>query len=196
MLKIFIFENLALSLQYKINKNMKDNILVNKGKQLALMLRHDKDAFAKGKIDNNGWRDVAEIMTFGFTQELLDEIVSSNNKKRFEYNSDKTKLRARQGHSIPVDVGLKETTPPDILYHGTATRFVDSIKDKGLIPGTRLYVHLSLDEETAVNVGQRHGKPYIIKVDCKQMVEDGYKFYLSNNNVWLTKFVPVKYLTF
>ena len=110
---------------------MKDNILVNKGKQLALMLRHDKDAFAKGKIDNNGWRDVAEIMTFGFTQELLDEIVLTNNKKRFEYNSDKTKLRARQGHSIPVDVGLKETTPPDILYHGTATRFVDSIKDKG-----------------------------------------------------------------
>ena len=73
---------------------------------------------------------------------------------------------------------------------------VDSIKDKGLIPGTRLYVHLSIDEETAVNVGSRHGKPYIIKVDCKQMVQDGYKFYLSNNNVWLTKFVPVKYLTF
>jgi len=172
------------------------NTLVEKGKELSWMLRHDKDAFAQGKIDNNGWRDVAEIMTFGFTQDLLDEIVSSNNKKRFEYNSDKTKLRARQGHSIPVDVGLKETTPPDILYHGTATRFVDSIKDKGLIPGTRLYVHLSIDEETAVNVGSRHGKPYIIKVDCKRMVQDGYKFYLSNNNVWLTKSVPVKYLTF
>ena len=175
---------------------MDTKYIITKGKELSWMLRHDKDAFAQGKIDAHGWRSVSEIIDQDFTQDLLDEIVSSNNKKRFEYNSDKTKLRARQGHSIPVDVGLKETTPPDILYHGTATCFVDSIKDKGLIPGTRLYVHLSIDEETAVNVGSRHGEPYIIKVDCKQMVQDGYKFYLSNNNVWLTKSVPVKYLTF
>ena len=175
---------------------MDTKYVITKGKELSWMLRHDKDAFAKGKIDNNGWRDVTEIMTFGFTQDLLDEIVLSNNKKRFEYNSDKTKIRARQGHSIPVDVELKEVTPPDILYHGTAARFVDSIKDKGIIPGTRLYVHLSTDEDTAINVGSRHGEPFVIKVNCKQMVEDGYKFYLSNNNVWLVKQIPVKYLLF
>jgi putative RNA 2'-phosphotransferase len=197
MLNIFIYQILVLFLQYKLkNEEEMKNILVEKGKELSWMLRHDKDAYNQGKIDQNGWRDVDEILLHGFTRDLLDDIVMTNNKKRFEYNPDKTKLRARQGHSIPVDVELKEMTPPDVLYHGTATRFIDSIKDKGLIPGTRLYVHLSIDEETAVTVGSRHGEPYVIKVDCKQMVKDGIKFYLSNNNVWLTEHVPVKYLTF
>ena len=167
-----------------------------KGKQLSYLLRHDKEAYDSGLIDCNGWRDVSELIGLGYTQDELDEIVDTNNKKRFEYNADKTKLRARQGHSIPVDVGLKETIPPDVLYHGTATRFIDSIKEKGLIPGSRLYVHLSADEATAVNVGSRHGKPYVITVDCKQMVKDGFKFYLSNNGVWLTNNVPVEYLSF
>lgn len=175
---------------------MNTKYIITKGKELSWMLRHDKDAFAQGLIDNNGWRDIAEIKTHEFTQDLLDEIVVTNNKKRFEYNSDKTKIRARQGHSIPVDVELKEVTPPNILYHGTATHFIDSIKDKGIIPGTRLYVHLSIDEDTAINVGSRHGEPFVIKINCKQMVEDGYKFYLSNNNVWLTNSVPTKYLIF
>lgn len=175
---------------------MGKNNIKEKGKQLSYLLRHDKEAYDNGLIDCNGWRDVSELIGLGYTQDELDEIVETNNKKRFEYNSDKTKLRARQGHSIPVDVGLKETTPPDVLYHGTATRFIDSIKEKGLIPGSRLYVHLSADEATAVNVGSRHGKPYVIKVDCKQMVEDGFKFYLSNNGVWLTDSVPVEYLSF
>jgi putative RNA 2'-phosphotransferase len=167
-----------------------------KGKELSYLLRHDKDAYDDGRIDGNGWREVSELIGLGYTQDELDEIVDTNNKKRFEYNADKTKLRARQGHSIPVDVGLKETIPPDVLYHGTATRFIDSIKEKGLISGSRLYVHLSADEGTAVNVGSRHGKPYAIKVDCKQMVKDGFKFYLSNNAVWLTNNVPVEYLSF
>lgn len=174
-----------------MEKKIKD-----KGKQLSYLLRHDKEAYDSGLIDRNGWRCVPELIGLGFTQDELDVIVETNNKKRFEYNSDKTKLRARQGHSIPVDVGLKETTPPDVLYHGTATRFIDSIKEKGLIPGSRLYVHLSADEGTAVNVGSRHGKPHVITVDCKQMVKDGFKFYLSNNGVWLTNNVPVEYLSF
>ena len=88
---------------------------------------------------------------------------------------------------------LKEATPPDILYHGTATKFLESIYKKGLLPGTRLYVHLSSDEETAINVGSRHGKPYVIKIDCHKMLADGYKFFLSNNGVWLTEKVLPKY---
>lgn len=175
---------------------MRKNNIKEKGKELSYLLRHDREAYDNGLIDCNGWRCVSELIGLGFTQDELDEIVETNNKKRFEYNADKSKLRARQGHSIPVDVGLKETMPPDVLYHGTATRFIDSIKEKGLISGSRLYVHLSADEGTAVNVGSRHGKPYVITVDCKQMVKDGFKFYLSNNGVWLTNNVPVEYLSF
>ena len=115
------------------------------------------------------------------------------NKKRYELNTAKSKIRARQGHSIPVDVELKEVMPPDILYHGTATRFLDSIFKKGLIKGNRLYVHLSGDEETAIKVGSRHGKPYVLKVNAKKMYNDGYKFYLSNNDVWLIDNVPTNY---
>ena len=175
---------------------MGKNNIKEKGKTLSYLLRHDNEAYDSGLIDCNGWRCVSELTGLGFTQDELDEIVETNNKQRFEYNADKTRLRARQGHSIPVDVGLKETIPPDVLYHGTATRFIDSIKEKGLIPRSRLYVHLSADYGTAANVGSRHGKPYVIAVDCKRMVKDGFKFYLSNNGVWLTNNVPVEYLSF
>lgn len=126
--------------------------------------------------------------------ELLDEIVEINNKKRYEYSEDKTKIRARQGHSINVDVELKETTPPDILYHGTAETTVPAILKAGIIKGSRLHVHLSQTEETVVNVGKRHGKPAVLKIDAKQMAEDGIKFYLSNNGMWLTDFVDAKYI--
>ena len=102
-------------------------------------------------------------------------------------------IRARQGHSINVDVNLSEMTPPDVLYHGTATRFLESIYANGLNAGNRLYVHLSPDEATAINVGSRHGKPFVIKIDCHKMLADGCKFYLSNNGVWLTKQVLPKY---
>ena len=170
-----------------------ENILTRKGKELAFLLRHDADAFEQGKIDERGWREVDEIIGLGFTQDLLDDIVSTNNKQRYEYNEDGTKIRARQGHSIPVDVGLKEVTPPDVLYHGTATRFLDSIMENGLIPGNRLYVHLSSDEETAAKVGSRHGKPFVIEVDAAKMVADGHVIYQSNNGVWLTKQVPSDY---
>lgn len=171
-------------------------LLVNKGKYLAQLLRHDKEAFEQGKIDKHGWRQVQEILTLGYTQELLDEIVETNNKKRFEYNEDKTLIRARQGHSIDVDVDLKEMVPPEILYHGTAKHFLPSIFSKGLIPGNRLHVHLSVDEDTATKVGSRHGEPFVIPVDTKRMYEDGYKFYKSNNGVWLTNHVPTDYFVF
>ena len=126
---------------------------------------------------------------------IIEEIVKTNNKKRYEYNEDGTKIRARQGHSINVDVELKETVPPKVLYHGTVSTFKKNIQEEGLIPKTRLYVHLSADKETAFNVGRRHGPEVIMyRIDSEDMYKDGYKFYLSNNGVWLVKEVPSKYL--
>ena len=165
------------------------------GKQLSFLLRHDSEAFSNGLIDKHGWRKVSELIKdHKYTKDLLDDIVKTNNKQRYEYNEDETLIRARQGHSINVDVNLSESTPPDILYHGTATRFLDSILEKGIVKGNRLHVHLSKDEETATTIGARHGRPYVLKIDAKKMHEDGIKFYLSNNNVWLTDFVDVKYI--
>ena len=170
--------------------------LVRKGKEMSFLLRHDKEAFNKGLIDENGWRSVSELcMMMCVGKEFIEEIVDTNDKKRYEFNEDKTYVRARQGHSIPVDVELKETVPPNILYHGTSEKaFYGPISETGCLkPMSRLYVHLSGDEETATKVGQRHGVPYIIKIDAKKMYEDGCVFYLSNNGVWLTKIVDSRY---
>jgi len=127
--------------------------------------------------------------------EELEEIVATNNKQRYEFSEDKTRIRARLGHSIHVDVELQETTPPDVLYHGTATSAVDSIMQQGILKGKRLYVHLSETMETATNVGKRHGTPAILRIDTRRMHEDGIKFYLSRNGVWLTDHVDVKYIS-
>lgn len=126
--------------------------------------------------------------------EILEEIVETDNKQRYSFNESKTLIRANQGHSIPVDVELKEQEPPEFLYHGTADRFIKSIMTEGLKPISRLYVHLSKDIETAYKVGKRHGKSVILKVDSGQMYQDGIKFYLSENGVWLTNKVDAKYL--
>ena len=129
-----------------------------------------------------------------FSMETLEEIVATNNKNRYSFNADKTKIRANQGHSIPVDVELEEKEPPEFLWHGTGEKYVVSIDEHGLISKNRLYVHLSNDIETAQNVGKRHGKVVIYKVWTGQMYQDGYQFYRSVNGVWLTKYVPVQYL--
>lgn len=169
--------------------------MTRKGKHLAFLLRHDKEALDNGLIDRNGWRKVSELIkNQGYTRELLDGIVETNNKQRYEYNGDKSKIRARQGHSINVDVGLIDTIPPSTLYHGTSTKALESIYKQGIIKGGRLYVHLSKDEETALKVGSRHGTPYVLVIDSEQMYKDGVKFYLSNNGVWLTDYVDTKYI--
>ena len=124
----------------------------------------------------------------------LEEIVRTDNKQRYSFNEDKTLIRANQGHSVPVDVELKKCEPPEILYHGTAERFADSIMAEGLKPKSRLYVHLSKDLETAVTVGGRHGKPFVFKVKSGEMHRNGFEFFLSENGVWLTKAVPVEFL--
>ena len=170
-------------------------LLTTKGKELAFLLRHDKEAFDNGLIDQNGWRNVSELVSDkGYSIDLIEEIVATNNKKRYEFNEDHTKIRARQGHSINVDVGLTEAEPPEVLYHGTSNDVIDSIMKEGIKKGTRLYVHLSKDKETATNVGSRHGTPVILTINAKKMYEDGIKFYLSNNGVWMTDYVDNKYI--
>ena len=177
---------------------MNANVVISKGKKLAWLLRHDKESFDKGLIDEYGWRKVDEIIkNYYYTSDLLQEIVDTNNKQRYEYNEDKTKIRARQGHSILVDVELKEADisyKKPYLYHGTSAKYLDDIKEDGLLPQTRQYVHLSPDEETAINVGKRHGgETYVIVINALQMIEDGEKIYISNNGVYNVKKVEPKY---
>ena len=176
-------------------KNLKDT-----SKFISFLLRHKPETINL-KVDEHGWADVNELIEkvnnyddFGLTLERLEEIISSSDKVRFSFNEDKTKIRANHGHSIQVDVELKESVPPDVLYHGTADRFVGSIAKSGLISKERLYVHLSADNDLAKKVGSRHGKPVVYNVDAKGMYRDGYKFYLSQSGIWLTKEVPVRYL--
>lgn len=165
--------------------------ITNKGKELSYLLRHDKTY----KFDEHGYRTIDDlIMNHDFTKELIEEIVLTNDKKRYEYSKDKTKIRARQGHSISINVDLKKSLPPDVLYHGTAVRFHDKIMTEGIKKMQRQHVHLSSDKNTAFIVGKRHGTACVIVIDTKRMVADGVEFYLSNNNVWLTDFVNKKYI--
>lgn len=171
--------------------------LIKKSKQLAFTLRHDVEAIKSGLVDKNGWADRTQIeKMLGISSSDLDQIVKDDDKQRYIFSDDKTKIRASQGHSTNIELNLEQKRPPDVLYHGTATRFWDSIDKIGLVKGTRQYVHLSLDKETATKVGQRHGKPLILTIDAKAMYENGYKFYLSANNVWLTENVPRKFITY
>lgn len=171
------------------------------GKFISLILRHNPETIGI-KLDKHGWADVSELLA-GMNQKghridmaMLEEIVATNNKKRYSFNEDKTKIRANQGHSIPVDVELKTVVPPDVLYHGTADRFLNEIKKKGLQKQSRNHVHLSSDWDTAVSVGKRHGCPIVLKVNTKAMYQDGYIFYLSENGVWLTEDIPIQYINF
>ncbi len=166
---------------------------------LSLILRH-KPWVIGITLDEHGWADVDELIPGinhsgrEIDMELLEEIVAEDEKGRYSFSEDKRLIRANQGHSIPVDVELEEKCPPDVLYHGTATRFIDSIKEQGIRSMSRLYVHFSLDQDTAVKVGRRHGKPQVLTVDAKRMYNDGIKFYLSHNGIWLTKYVAPEYI--
>ncbi len=168
-------------------------------KFIALILRHKPEVIGI-TLDEHGWADAEQLIagiskTYPLTREMLEEIVRNDNKQRYSFNEDHTLIRASQGHSIPVDVELQKAEPPAVLYHGTAEKYVPSILKEGLLPKSRLYVHLSKDVQTAVNVGKRHGKPIVFRVDSGKMSADGYAFFLSANGVWLTKRVPVMYLT-
>ncbi|MDO4197568.1 MAG: RNA 2'-phosphotransferase [Erysipelotrichaceae bacterium] len=166
---------------------------------ISLILRHKPEEIGI-TLDEHGWANVDELLeglqsVCEIDFSLLEKIVAEDEKQRYSFNEDRTLIRANQGHSIPVDVELEIQTPPDILYHGTGEKYTSSIDVQGLIPKSRLYVHLSKDYETAVKVGKRHGKPVVYEVNAKSMNEQGYVFYCSVNGVWLTKRVPVEYLT-
>ncbi len=172
--------------------------LTDTSRFISLILRHKPETIGIC-LDEHGWAKVDELITGiaktrSFDMEMLEEIVCTDGKQRYSFNGDKTLIRANQGHSIPVDVELEQKLPPDILWHGTGAKYVASIDEQGLLPKSRLYVHLSGDYETAVKVGSRHGKPVVYEVNNRQMQADGYVFYQSVNGVWLTKHVPVRYL--
>ena len=174
--------------------------LQNTSRFISLILRHRPEAVGI-TIDEHGWADVREMIDgvnksgkHTLDMEMLEEIVRTDEKQRYSFNEDHTLIRANQGHSIPVDVELEEKIPPDILWHGTGEKYVSSIDAQGLIPKGRLYVHRSADMETARKVGIRHGKPVIYEIDCRRMTEDGYRFFLSANHVWLIREVPARYL--
>ena len=175
----------------------KENTRISKF--LSLVLRHQPDELGI-TLDESGWTNVDALIAkmkgkgFHITKEILDHVVETNNKKRFAYNEDQSKIRASQGHSIEVDLAYTPQQPPDILYHGTAERFVDLILHEGLKKRSRHHVHLSSDKNTALNVGQRHGKPVIFEVASGRMHKDGIDFFVSENGVWLTDHVPANYL--
>lgn len=182
-----------------IEEDKKLKNLDKMSKFISLVLRHKPEA-AGITLDEHGWANVEELLAGindtgrKITMEILEEIVAMDNKQRYSFNQDKTLIRANQGHSVSVDVELMMQEPPEFLYHGTATRFLDNIMNEGLKPMSRLYVHLSKDIETALKVGKRHGNPVILKIYSGEMHKDGYKFYLSENGVWLTKKIDVKYI--
>lgn len=177
-----------------------NNNLKQTSKFISLVLRHQPESIGL-KLDENGWANVNELigkMCAAGTvidMTILEDIVQTNDKKRFVFNADKTTIRASQGHSIEVDLELKPVAPPDILYHGTTGKYLDSILQAGLQKQSRQYVHLSADINTARAVGSRHGKPVILIINAKAMADAGFLFYLSQNSVWLTDSVPAQYLS-
>ena len=166
---------------------------------ISLILRHNPEVIGI-TLNEHGWADVNALIRGirgtrepAFSKELLDEIVRTDSKQRYAYNEDHTLIRASQGHSIPVDVELTQAMPPELLWHGTGEKYTASIEKTGLIPKSRLYVHLSKDMDTAIAVGTRHGKPVVYQVSAGRMARAGYAFYLSANGVWLTKEVPTEF---
>lgn len=168
-------------------------------KMLSLVLRHQPGTIGL-MLDAQGWADTGELIDkmnghgFALSEDLLHEVVATNNKQRFSFNEDRTRIRAVQGHSLAVDLQLKAAEPPDYLYHGTGRQSVEAILATGLNRQQRHHVHLSADLETAVKVGRRHGIPKVFVIKSGDMRRDGHTFFLSDNGVWLVAEVPPQYL--
>lgn len=175
--------------------------LVRTSKFLSLVLRHQPEKIGLN-LDEQGWADIEELIRLAnqagqaLSHELLHRVVTENDKQRFAFSANGRQIRASQGHSVEVDLDLPPREPPAILYHDTASRFLDSIRATGLNSGSRQHVHLSRDETTATKVGERHGRPVILKVRAGEMFTAGQQFFLSANGVWLTESVPVEYIEF
>ena len=173
---------------------------VSLGRFISLVLRHDPES-AGVTLDEHGWADVDGLIKGvcatgrKLDMETLERIVRENNKQRYSFNEDKTRIRANQGHSVDVDVQMQEAVPPDVLYHGTADRLLDDIREKGILKMSRRFVHLSKDMDTAEKVGARHGKPVVLVIDTAKMSADGYIFRISENGVWQSEDIPWRYVT-
>ncbi len=170
-------------------------------KFLSLILRHAPETIGL-TLDSQGWASIDELIAKAkkarrkIELDMLRTVVETNDKQRFTLSDDGRRIRAAQGHSISVDLGLEPTIPPDRLFHGTATQTLDAIFAEGLKPGRRQKVHLSLDEDTARKVGQRHGRPTVLRIDAKRMHAEGFLFWKADNGVWLTDHVPPAFLGF
>ncbi|MDE6833652.1 MAG: RNA 2'-phosphotransferase [Ruminococcus sp.] len=178
---------------------MKDK-LQKTSKFLSMILRHKPEVIGI-ELDEKGWADVRSLIDgvnksgkYFLDMNILEEIVRTDEKGRYSFSDDYTRIRANQGHSVKVDVDLKRCQPPEYLYHGTAEKYVKSINKQGLIPKDRLYVHLSADVITAEKVGSRHGKPVIYKIFSGEMYRQGYNFCISANGVWLADFIPLNFM--
>lgn len=168
-------------------------------KFIAYVLRHHPSEIGI-ELDSQGWADVGELIeginkTGRFIDmALLQKVVANDEKGRYSFNEDMTKIRANQGHSVDVDVDFEQRIPPDFLYHGTAQKYLERIKQNGILKMTRQYVQLSDNVKTAFNVGSRHGVPVVLKIDTKRMAHDGYVFYISSNGVWQSQDILWKYV--
>ncbi len=161
-------------------------------KTLAYILRHDPASIGT-TLDENGWCAVQNLEML-FTIKELENIVDFDSKGRYEFNCDKTKIRATYGHSVSVEIDYMSCTPPQVLYHGTSEKYRINIEKEGLIPRSRLFVHLSQDIDVAIEIGKRHGNSIVYEIDCKMMSSNDCLFYRAGNGIWLTNNVPVKYL--
>lgn len=168
-------------------------------KQLSYILRHRPDSIGL-VLQPGGWLEIDELLAAlgrngrSVSPAVLERVVAENDKQRFEFSDDRLRIRARQGHSTDVDLGYQPAAPPDVLYHGTATRHLESIFQQGLVKGRRHHVHMSTNKETMLQVGMRHGKPVLLSIDAARMVAAGHEFFVTGNQVWLTDHVPPEYL--
>ena len=162
-------------------------------------MRHKPESIGL-ELDPAGWADLDELIRKAnehgkpLRKEDIQPLLHAQDKKRFALSDDGTRIRAVHGHSVKqVQLGYTPQTPPDILYHGTATRFLAGIAEKGILSANRQYVHLSAGKETAQQVGERHGAAALLEVDAKGLHTQGHPFYLSENGIWLTENIPVGY---
>ena len=172
----------------------------SQSKFLSLVLRHAPETIDL-VLDAQGWAETDELIAKAaahgkrYTRESIARIVAESDKQRFRLSDDGQRIRANQGHSVEIDLALPSVIPPEVLYHGTATRFLEAIMREGLLKQKRQHVHLSVSLETAIKVGSRHGRPVVLVVNALAMHAAGYVFYLADNGVWLTDHVPKEFLT-
>lgn len=178
-----------------------DDQLVRISKFLSFVLRHQPEAIDL-ELDSGGWARIDDLIEKTgnsrrpLTDALIREVVEKDDKQRYALSDDGQKVRARYGHSIEIDLEIDPVEPPEILYHGTASRNLGPIHMNGIVRGGRQYVHLSPDIETATEVGRRHGNPVVLEIMAREMHDDGTRFFLTENGIWLTDEVPPKYIRF